>query len=134
IIAGESLGGRIATIAAAIDRNIGGVLIISSSGFDFKDKGDKNKDRFIKSIDSDHYIDLITPRKIVMVHSINDSIIPLGSAINTFSKAQEPKQFLLVNDTSCKHGYCEAMWQSLVEALDYLVGIESRNPSPAAAE
>ena len=126
IIAGESLGGRIATIAAAIDRNIHGALIISSAGLDFNEKGDINKDRFLKSIDSDHYIDLITPRKIVMIHSINDSIIPLRSAANTFSKAEEPKQFILINDTSCNHGYCDAMWPSLVESLDYLTNIRSR--------
>ena len=126
ILAGESLGGRIAVIAAAIDRNIHGALIISSAGLDFNEKGDIDKDRFLKSIDSDRYIDLITPRKIVMIHSINDSIIPLSSAANTFSKAEEPKQFYLINDTSCNHGYCDAMWPSLVESLDYLIDIRSR--------
>src|SRR3989338_2637639 len=44
ILAGESLGGRIAVIAAAIDRHVSGVLVISSSGFNFNPKGDANKD------------------------------------------------------------------------------------------
>src|SRR3989338_251379 len=126
IIAGESLGGRIAIIAAAIDRNINGVLSISSAGFDFKDKGDKNMDAFIKSLDSDHYISQITPRKLVMIHSRNDTTIPVVSALNSFSKAQEPKKLALVNDTSCNHGYCDAMYDGLVAALDYLVGINSK--------
>jgi len=126
IMAGESLGGRIAVIAAALDRNIDGVLAISSSGFDFKDKGDVQKDRFLKSIDSDHYIGQITPRKIVMIHNLNDTMIPLSSAINTFGKAQEPKIFGIVNDTSCNHGYCEPMWPLITEGLDYLVGIKSK--------
>ena len=126
VIAGESLGGRIAVIAAAIDRNINGVLVISSAGFDFKDKGDLKKDAFIKSIDSDHYIGLIAPRRIVMMHSINDTIIYLSSAANSFSKAHEPKQFILINDTSCSHGYCDAMHDGLTAALDYLVGIKSK--------
>ena len=126
IIVGESLGGRIAIIATAIDRNIKGVLVISSAGLDFKPKGDANKDAFLQSIDSDHYIDLITPRKIVMMHNLNDNIIPLSSAITSYQKAQEPKRFVLVNDTSCNHGYCDSMYSGLVESLDYLVDIRSR--------
>jgi len=126
ILAGESLGARIAVIATAIDRNIDGVLVISSSGFDFQGGNDPDKNAFLKSIDMDHYIDLVAPRKIVMIHAINDSIVPISSAARTFSKAQEPKQFALINDTSCKHGYCDAMYTSLVDALDYLVEIRSR--------
>src|SRR3989338_2414220 len=125
IIAGESLGGRIAIIAAAIDRNIKGVLIISSSGFDFEETNDAKVNAFLQSIDSDHYIAQITPRKLVMMHNYNDAIIPLSSAIMTYQKAQQPKQFVLVNDTSCSHGYCDSMYGGLVDSLDYLVGIRS---------
>lgn len=126
IIAGESLGGRIAVIAAALDRNIKGVLLISSAGLDFIPKGDLKKDVFLQSIDSDHYIDMITPRRLVMIHNYNDNIIPINSAIKSFGKAQEPKQFIMVNDTSCNHGYCDSMYNGLVDALDYLVGIKSK--------
>jgi dienelactone hydrolase len=126
IIAGESLGGRVAIIAAAIDRNIKGVLAISSSGFNFKPKGDAGKDAFLESIDSDHYIDLLTPRRIVMIHNSYDKAIPVSSAINSYSKAQEPKQFILINDTNCSHGYCDSMHSGLVESLDYLVDIRSK--------
>lgn len=125
-IVGESLGGRIAIIAAAIDRNIKGVLVISSAGFDFKGGPDEKKNIFLKSIDSDHYIDLITPRKLVMIHNAQDTSIPLSSAIKSYSKAQAPKQFVLVNDTTCNHGYCDSMYNGLVESLDYLVSISSR--------
>lgn len=126
IIAGESLGGRIAIIATAIDRNIKGVLIISSSGLDFEETNDTRVNAFLKSIDSDHYIELITPRKIVMMHNTNDKIIPLSSAVNTYSRAQQPKRFVLVNDTSCNHGYCDSMYNGLVDALDFLVGIRQK--------
>ena len=126
IIAGESLGGRIAVIATAIDRNIKGALIISSAGFDFKGGPDKDKNAFLQSIDSDHYIGLITPRKLVMLHNTNDKIVPLSSAIISYQKAQEPKQFVLVNDTTCNHGYCDSMYNGLVESLDYLVDIRSK--------
>ena len=126
IIAGESLGGRIAVIATAIDKNIEGVLAISSAGLDFEETNDARVNTFLKSIDSDHYIGLITPRKLVMMHNANDMIIPLSSAINSFQKAQEPKEFVLVNDTSCNHGYCNSMYNGLVDALDYLVDIRSK--------
>lgn len=126
IIAGESLGGRIAVIAAAIDRNIKGVLVISSSGFDFEEANDTKVNAFLQSIDSDHYIAQITPRKIVMIHNYNDAIIPLSSAIMTYQKAQQPKQFVLINDTSCNHGYCDSMYNGLVDSLDYLVDIRSK--------
>ncbi len=126
IIMGESLGGRIAIIAAALDKNVHGVLVISSSGFDFAETNDTKTNAFLKSIDSDNYIGLITPRKIVMMHNSNDNLIPVSSAAKTFEKAQQPKQFVLVNDTTCNHGYCDSMYNGLVDALDYLVEIKSR--------
>lgn len=126
IIAGESLGGRIAIIAAAIDRNIKGALVISSAGFDFKGGTDEKKNAFIKSIDSEHYIELITPRKLVMMHNLNDKNVLLSSAVRTYSKAQEPKRFVLVNDTNCNHGYCSSMYNGLVESLEFLVDIKTK--------
>lgn len=126
MIAGESLGGRIAIIAAAIDRNIKGVLAISSAGLDFEETNDTKVNSFLNSIDSDHYIGLITPRKLVMIHNLNDNAIPLGSAVDSYEKAQQPKQFVLVNDTTCNHGYCDSMYDGLVESLDYLIDIRSK--------
>ena len=126
IIAGESLGGRIGIIAAAIDRNIRGVLAISSAGLDFAMTNDTRVNSFLNSIDSDHYIGLMAPRKIVMMHNSYDKNVLLSSALGSFQKAQEPKQFVLVNDTSCNHGYCDSMYNGLVDALDYLVEIRSR--------
>ncbi|MEK6983786.1 MAG: alpha/beta fold hydrolase [Nanoarchaeota archaeon] len=134
IIAGESLGGRIAVITAAIDRNIRGALIISSAGLDFKGGPDESKNIFLKSIDSDHYIDIIAPRKLVMMHNAQDTKIPLSSAVKSFSKAQEPKRFVLVNDTSCNHGYCDSMYNGLVESLDYLVSLNPRTLAGIPAE
>lgn len=125
-LAGESLGGRIAIIAAAIDPHINGVLVISTAGFGFEGGPDKTKNAFLNSIDADHYIRLLAPRKLAMMHSADDKIVPLSSAVKTFSKAEEPKQFILINDTDCGHGYCDAMGKGLVDALDYLVDIRSR--------
>ena len=124
ILAGESLGGRIAIIATAIDRNIKGSLVISSAGFKgigYKGGTDKMKNAFIDSIDSDHYIGLITPRKLVMIHNIDDKNIAIQSALNSFSLAQEPKRFIYVNDTTCNHGYCNSMHDGLVEGLKFVM-------------
>ena len=121
IIAGESLGGRIAVIAAAIDRNVKGALVISTAGLGFKGGPDKMKNAFVFSIDSDHYINLITPRKLVMIHNINDKNIPIQSAINSFTLAQQPKRFIYVNDTTCNHGYCDSMHDGLVEGLKFVM-------------
>ena len=127
IIAGESFGGRVAIIAAAIDKNVEGTLVISTAGFHFPGGNDTSKDMFVQSIDSDHYIDDLTPRKLVMIHNYHDKNILISSAAISFSIAQEPKVFIAVNDTACNHGYCDNMYQGLVEGLDYLVGIKSRN-------
>jgi len=122
IIAGESLGGRIAIIAAAIDRNIKGVLAISPASLrGISYKGDLNKDAFLKSIDSDHYIGLITPRKIVIIHNINDMVIPINWAVNSYSLAQQPKRFIYVNDTTCNHGYCDSMYNGLIDGLQFVM-------------
>ncbi len=124
ILAGESLGGRNAIIAAAIDRNIKGVLAISSAGFrgiGYTSGNDNMKNAFIDSIDSDHYISLIAPRKIVMIHNVNDRNILIQSAVNSFSYAQQPKRFIYVNDTSCNHGYCDSMYSGLVDSLQFVM-------------
>ena len=126
MLAGESLGGRIAIIAAAIEPHINGVLAISTAGLDFKGGPNQSRNTFLESIDADHYMPLLAPRRLVMMHSAYDQIVPLNSAAKTFSKAEEPKQFVLVNDTSCGHGYCDSMDKGMVDALDYLVDIRSR--------
>ena len=105
---GESLGGRIALISAAIDKKIRGVIAISSAGFHFNGGNDKQS-RFIKSIDPDNYMESIYPRKIVMMHNTYDKNVPFDSALITFGKAKELKEFILVNDTKCNHGFCGSM-------------------------
>lgn len=124
IMAGESLGGRIAIITTAIDSHIHGVLVISSAGIHFTKGNDPVKDTFIKSIDADHYIASISPRRLVMIHNINDKNIPIQSAVQTYLKANEPKGIFLVNDTACNHGYCDSMYPALVQGLASLDAVK----------
>jgi len=120
IMMGESLGGRIALISAALDKKIKGVIAISSAGFHYNNGNDEYS-RFIKSLDADNYISLISPRKIVIVHNTYDKNIPFDSALITFEKAKEPKEFILVNDTKCNHGFCDSMFHDINSSLASMV-------------
>ena len=123
-IVGESNGGRFAIIATAIDPGISGVIGISTSGYDtesqIKDIKDESVIRFYRSIDPETYLKFIPPRKVVMIHSVNDTIIPIELAGNTFEKALEPKQFYTV--TTGTHGYSEGMKEPLMNELKIMLG------------
>ena len=123
-IVGESNGGRFAIIAAAIDPKIAGVIGISTSGYDTESQISQIKDesviRFYRSIDPETYLKLIPPRKFVMLHSVNDTIIQIQFAKNTFERAFEPKQFYSV--TTGTHGYSEGMKEPLETELKLMFG------------
>jgi pimeloyl-ACP methyl ester carboxylesterase len=113
-IIGISNGGRFAIIATAIDPYISGVVGISTSGYDVEsfiainsDQITKNQTRFLRSIDPDTYLDRLPPRKLVMMHMINDSIISLELAQVTYEKADDPKVFYPFEGNG--HGYNAAM-------------------------
>ncbi len=114
-VIGESNGGRFAIIATALDPDIKGVIGISTSGYDMETQLAGIKDetalRFYRSIDPDTYLKSIPPRKLVMMHSANDSVIPVGLAENTFRKAKEPKMFYKVETGN--HGFSDGMRQPL---------------------
>ena len=118
-ILGESNGGRFAIIAAALDPDIRGVIGISTSGYDTESSiagiRDETAVRFFRSIDPETYFGLIPPRRIVMMHSINDTIIPLELAEKTFRKAKDPKKFYSV--TTGTHGFSEGMRAPLQDEL-----------------
>ncbi len=110
-VVGESNGGRFAIIATAIDPDIKGVIGISTSGYDTEAQlagvRDETVRRFYRSIDPETYLKFIPPRKLVMMHSANDSIIALEYAENTFKKAKEPKMFYKVETGG--HGFSDGM-------------------------
>jgi dipeptidyl aminopeptidase/acylaminoacyl peptidase len=106
-VAGESMGGRFAIISAAIEGRIKAVLAISTSGYGVSGDINDPKVRFMLSIDPDNYIADISPRLLVMIHSTNDTTIPIQMAMNTFSNAKEPKEFDKIS--TCMHGYCTDM-------------------------
>ncbi len=123
-IIGESNGGRFAIIAAALDPDIKGVIGISTSGYDTESQlvNVRNETiiRFYRSIDPDTYLGFIPPRRFVMMHSVNDNIIPINLAENTFKKAKEPKQFY--NVTTGTHGFSEGMRAPLMNETKQMLG------------
>jgi len=118
-IIGESNGGRFAIIAAAVDQSIAGVIGISTSGYDAETETanimDEPLSRFYRSIDPDTYLGFIPPRRFVMLHSVNDSIIPIDLAEKTFRKAFEPKKFYRIE--AGRHGFSEGMREPLENEL-----------------
>lgn len=123
-VIGESNGGRFAIIATAFDPDIKGVIGISTSGYDMEGQlagvRDETAIRFYRSIDPDTYLNYIPPRKLVMMHSVNDSIIPLELAQKTFGKAREPKIFYKIDNGN--HGFNEGMTAPLKEDLKSMFG------------
>lgn len=99
IVFGESMGGRYAIMAAAVEPRIKAVVGVSTAGYGSLEKPIQNGDiaRFYKAIDPDAYIAKIAPRNVLMVHSTNDKIIPIEMAQKTFSYALEPKKFITVD-------------------------------------
>ena len=118
VMAGESMGGRYAIIAGAIDDGIKGVLVISSAGFHYK--GNNEYSNYLLSVDPDHYAKGISPRAFIMLHGTNDTTVPIESAKVTFELANEPKKFYTAE--GCGHGYCGKMRDDLVGGLREMFG------------
>jgi len=111
--AGESNGGRFAIIACALDQKTRGVIAISTCGYGvdsavaYGQLNDPDVIQFYRSIDPDTYLGKIPPGKFVMIHSLNDTIIPYENAQQTYAKAKEPKELHTVETAT--HGYCKEM-------------------------
>jgi len=121
-IIGISNGGRFAITAAGIDPSIRGVVGISTSGYNTESIISNSPNplsatriRFLRSIDPGSYLDKLAPRKLVMIHMENDSIIPVNMAKTTYDKAEEPKAFYSIEGTG--HGYYSAMRPQLEDEL-----------------
>ncbi|WP_230375586.1 alpha/beta hydrolase [Methanolobus vulcani] len=117
---GLSNGGRFAIIATAIKPEIKGVIGISTSGYDtdsieVDETINMTAYQFYRSIDPDNYLELISSRRFVMLHSVNDSIIPYELALRTFDKAEEPKAIYPINGST--HGYTQLMAEDIEKEL-----------------
>jgi len=114
ITEGESMGGRFTMIATAIEPRIKGAIIISSSGYGTATGAIQ---AYLDTINPDNYVQLISPRKLVMFHSPTDTVIPLEMAKNTYSLAKEPKEFIEMPQP-CNHGNCDPIYDTIAEKLE----------------
>ncbi len=125
VYVGESNGGRFAIIASALDPKARGVVAISTCGYGVEEEidslrmNDPDTVKFFRSIDPDTYLGRIPPRRFVMIHSLNDSVIPFDYANRTYEKALEPKDMYIVECAT--HGRCKEMDPYLEEELARMV-------------
>lgn len=114
---GESMGGRFAIIAAALEPSAKFLVAVSTSGYGSGKQffSDEKIARFYASIDPDSYIGRISPRRVIIVHAARDATVPIEMAKATFSYANEPKKFIEVNSTC--HGLCGEMKPELIEEV-----------------
>ncbi|MFH0970929.1 MAG: alpha/beta hydrolase [Candidatus Micrarchaeota archaeon] len=116
IIIGESMGGRNAIIAGAMDNRFKLVVGISTGGYGKPEATDNEQvTKFLRSFDPDNYISQISPRKVALFHSTEDTVQPYSIGYKTYGFAKEPKVFYQV---SCKtHGLCDEMMPKLEEEV-----------------
>ena len=132
IYAGESNGGRSAIIACALDKKARGVLAISTCGYGtaaaMASAGgvvDADRARFYLSIDPESYLQDISSRPLVMIHSRNDTIIPYSLAEQTYSLGREPKTLHTVGCAT--HGYCREMDIALKQELEKMAAVAEKD-------
>lgn len=119
-ILGESNGGRFAIISCALNPSLKGVIGISTSGYGTEETSasavkDSEAYRFKRSIDPDTYLPDLPPARFVLIHSLNDPLIPYDTAEKTFETAKEPKAMYNVSDAT--HGYTASMQPYLEKEL-----------------
>jgi uncharacterized protein len=123
---GESNGGRFAVMACALDPRSPGVMAISTCGYGVDEVvssgslKDATAIRFYRSIDPETYLGKIPPRKLVMIHSRNDPVIPYDLALQMYSNAQSPKELHTLDRVF--HGYCTHMDGMIKEGLARMLG------------
>ena len=116
-VAGESQGGRFAIIAGAVEPRFKKVIAIAAAGFGSQQMPSPQSQQFFNSINPDFYVDKISPREFIMIHSQGDTMISTEAAKTTFHNAKEPKEFYEVK--TCQHGYCPELDEIVVKVLSY---------------
>ncbi|MBI4182048.1 MAG: acetylxylan esterase [Candidatus Aenigmarchaeota archaeon] len=113
-LAGVSMGGRIAIIAGVQDPSIWGVVGVSTGGIAIPPGIAPEAANFVASISPDTYVADLAPRPLLLIHGLNDTVIPPAAAEITFQRAGEPKQLLLAEGG---HGYYTQFDFPLLQAV-----------------
>ena len=119
-IAGESMGGRYAVIAASLQEGFAGALIISSSGYNTDTSGlDPQLAEYMDSINPYTYIKNINSG-IAFLHGTDDEILPIEDGLELYEAANDPKNFYEVSGGG--HSF-ESMDHAIIdEVIAWLTG------------
>jgi dipeptidyl aminopeptidase/acylaminoacyl peptidase len=117
-VAGESMGGRYAIIAASLQDGFNGTLVISSSGY--------NADTSSLEPELADYMDSINPytyikdlkTKIAFMHGTDDEILPIEDGLKLYDAANEPKKFYEVEGGG--HSFESMDHSSIDEVVEWL--------------
>jgi len=95
---GISLGGMIGTIFSAMDSRVRAVVIAIAGGnlnfiYGTEALASKHLD-YLSIIDPINFVELISPRPLLMINAEEDEVIPPLSSKLMFKKAKEPKEII----------------------------------------
>ncbi|OPY30951.1 MAG: Alpha/beta hydrolase family protein [Methanocella sp. PtaU1.Bin125] len=119
-VLGESMGGRFAIIATALEPGLKAAIGISTGPYGLQGNDDASA-RFIRSIEPASYLSSLPPRKLILFHFTEDSVIPLASGRQLYDAALQPKAWHEHNGTV--HGlYSDLYAPDLHEELRSVFG------------
>lgn len=89
-VLGESMGGRFAIIAAALEPGLKAAIGVSTGPYGLAGSDDTSR-RFLKSIEPAGYLSRLPPRKVIFFHFAGDPIIPVSLDKQLYDAAAQPK-------------------------------------------
>jgi hypothetical protein len=120
VVLGESMGGRFAIMAAALEPSIKGAVVVSSGPYGIQGDDEPSR-RFMRSIEPASYLSRLPPRKLIMFHFDGDPVIPLEQGRKLYDAAGEPRAWHQYNGTV--HGlYSDVYAPDLHEELRGVFG------------
>jgi uncharacterized protein len=97
-VLGESMGGRFAIIATALEPRLKAAIGVSTGPYGLQGSDDSSV-RFSKSVEPAGYLQSLPPRKLILFHFTGDPIIPVASGRQLYDAAQQPKSWHEYNGT-----------------------------------
>jgi uncharacterized protein len=107
-VLGESMGGRFAVVAAGIEPGFKAAFVVSSSPYGLDAGNNLDVMRFVDSVEPATYLKHLPPRKLVMFHFTNDTIIPIAYGRSLYDNAGPPKAWYQYNGSV--HGVYSDMY------------------------
>ncbi len=81
------------------------------------------------TFNSKDYVGKVAPLPLAIIQSTHDDFVPVATAREIYARAQEPKQFILIDARSHRFdGQREAFWQALDGALAWFETVPKSSP------